>query len=185
MSYWYPKAEIQIGEMPRHTLRIELTWYGGERYYVDGKEIKKCWGLRFKGSRFLKVGCHDVEYRVNIWQALSAIYIDGELYSEQIFPEYVKYRQKYLLNQQQMAAQKKEQPTVSLLKPTTDNKGQEHSVTQPFKFPAVAKIIVWVSVAFILFAIFKAVEERPPKFRFDKPPPTRESQPIDNNSQFI
>lgn len=78
---------IKIDE---HELLVAFSYLGFEKYILDGVLIHRAWDFRFRGKRKLKVGDKElvIDLSVAPGDYYCRAYLDGELYIEELFPEF-------------------------------------------------------------------------------------------------
>ena len=84
-----PTASIRFGKGDVHELRMELSWFGGERYYVGDALVYKHWSFMPSGDREFTANGHTIRIALQISQRriASQAYVDGNLKAEDLFPE--------------------------------------------------------------------------------------------------
>jgi hypothetical protein len=72
-----------------HLCRVELSWFGGEHYYVDEQLVLRQWSLLGKTARFAAHGA-EVSIRSQLAKRASVmeVWVNGELIVENLLAEY-------------------------------------------------------------------------------------------------
>ena len=81
------KESINVGE---HKFEVDFSYFGSEKYYLDGELIHKSWNFSLSGTREFKVGSRQLRIEVSVKPSnyYCKVYLDEELYIEELFPAF-------------------------------------------------------------------------------------------------
>lgn len=84
-----PRAAFMVGAPEAQRMEVNLTWWGREDYYLNGNIILRQWRFSGAGRREFQVGQYLVSIAVSAKGAeyFARVFVDGELYIEELFPE--------------------------------------------------------------------------------------------------
>lgn len=84
-----PSASFRFGTENQHELRMECSYFGGERYFVNDKLLHSYWGLHPRITREFQAEGHAV--RIDLNANLKRIevngFIDGELVAPDLYAD--------------------------------------------------------------------------------------------------
>ena len=103
----------------------KYSYFGHEKYFLNGKLIRKHWNLRFTGQRTFDIGGHELVIDVSVkpYDYYCKAFLDGELYVEELFPE---FKERF---------------------------AQRAKPASPIKW--IALTVTWVAIFLFLFALFQ------------------------------
>ena len=110
--------------------KVELSFLGFEKYYYDGKLLKKRWSFKFNDSVLFEINGDTIEITVSVslnhWSM--QVLKNGELVVEELFPELKK-----------RVTERKKQKRVGKLK-------------------AFKNMALWFILVFVLTLIFQSIK---------------------------
>jgi hypothetical protein len=71
-------------------MEVNFTWLGLEEYYLNGQLLRRQWNFSLAGQREFNVGPHLVRIEISAQpnQYFTRVFLDGELYIEELFPHF-------------------------------------------------------------------------------------------------
>ncbi len=80
------KSSVLVG---KRNIDLKFSYFGLERYYVDGKLIDKRWNFKASGNREFLVDSDIVRVDINMLPSKYSckLYVNNELHIEDLFPE--------------------------------------------------------------------------------------------------
>ncbi|MGH8604899.1 MAG: hypothetical protein ACREXR_19570 [Gammaproteobacteria bacterium] len=83
------KASVPIGP---HIFEIDISLFGGEKYFVDGKLIDRKWSLSFESIREYEIGGQvaRVEFYAKQNKYSYQLFVNDKLHVADLFPELTK-----------------------------------------------------------------------------------------------
>ena len=82
------KSYISIGD---NVVKIEISYFGLERYYINDKLVKKHWSFKSSSRIELSVGTGKLKIDFNLKPEcyFSRAYMNNILHADELFPEYL------------------------------------------------------------------------------------------------
>jgi hypothetical protein len=85
-----PRTAFRFDAPEPKLMEVNLSWWGREQYILDGVVLLQQWTPSFSSARQFTVGTRllRIEVTTGLHDYCARAFLDGELYIDELFPEY-------------------------------------------------------------------------------------------------
>lgn len=128
------KSSFKVDSGKEYLVEVDLRWWGGEYYYVDGELVLKIMSPSFRGERMIEVGGRNVTISLvaTTKEYGCSVLVDGEVLVCELFPEF--------------------KAKVYKAKESRERKGTTSYL--------IKNVTIWIVIAIILLSVFENSKEK-------------------------